>query len=382
MRKTVLLILLVSLMVALPSLSHANRGLTMGYAYEVIADQSNIWTYPSTLINYPNMMVGQISSEMGFYEGGAQFGIGNKVVAVFFNNLKYNYLYLPNETAIDQRIAFLVAGGDKDIAYGVKLNVNGSSSSAEAEDYNPEVAITEFGLRLGLTYNTNLDAYLKFEMISWTHNDTDGEEITAPDGYINFGFGGRYWLAMSDRYTIIPHFSFAMIGQGYERKFLDQNENLKGRRLSRTYIDLGVGNNIKVSEKVLIVSNVGISLNPFELESTYRAMTETNTGSMNEIPYITIGFESALYSWLDLRMGIAKTWDHDTYEPDEATPGNPKTYEGSTNEDFFLGLGFHFKNLDIDMQMNPDMLTNGPYILTGAETETMATSVKLTYTWE
>lgn len=382
MRKVVLLILLVSMMVALPSLSHANRGMTMGYAYDVIADQSNIWTYPSTLINYPNRMIGQIYSGAGFYEGGAQFGIGNKVVAMYFNNLKYNYLYLPNETPIDQRIALFLAGGDKNVAYGVKLNLNGSKNSEEAEEYSPEVAITEFGLRLGLTYNTNLDAYLKFEMISWTHNDTDGEEITAPDGYINFGFGGRYWLEMSDRYTIVPHFGFAMIGQGYERKFLDFNENLKGRRLSRTYIDLGVGNNINVSEKVLIVSNIGMTLNPWETESTYRDRTEVNKGSMNQIPYITMGFESALYSWLDLRMGIAKTFDHDTYEPDEASTMNPKTYDGYTTEEFFLGLGMHFKNLDIDLQLNPELLTNGPYILTGATTETMATSVTLTYTWE
>jgi hypothetical protein len=219
-------------------------------------------------------------------------------------------------------------------------------------------------------------------MISWTHNDADGEEITAPDGYINFGCGGRYWLEMSDRYTIIPHLSFAMIGQGYERKFLESGENLKGRRLSRTYLDIGVGNNIQVSEKVLIVSNIGINLNPYEYESTYRDMTETNKGRMNNIPYITMGIESELYSWLDLRMGIVKSWEHSSFEPDEATPGNPNSYDGSTSEDFFLGLGFHFKNFDIDLQMNPDMLTNGPYILTGAETETMATSVKLTYTWE
>ncbi len=392
MRQTMNVIVLFTfaLTLALSGSASANRDVALGYANAVIKDQVNIWLCPSTLIRYPDMMLGEIDASNGFYQGGVQFGVGDQVFGVFFDKLERDYLYLPDlvngdTLAMKQKIDLFAARDFGEAVLGFQFSLAGASQSSEANVngviQKPETSVSELGLRLGLSYQENFDGFFGFKNVSWTDKDADGKDITQPDGFSIISFGGRYWLDMSESIALVPYFSLGFTGQGYEKKNLSVGQNLKGEKISETDFVLGLGTNIKPNDKLLVVTNIGMDLHPWSLERTYRDSSNTSDGSWSAFPYFGIGMETALNSWLTMRLGFTKSWESESWEPANPTAGNPKTYEGYTDEEFLLGAAIDYKNLTLDMLLNPSLLLNGPYILTGKNSQNMATSVKVTYSW-
>ncbi|NQT35806.1 hypothetical protein HQ587_11495 [bacterium] len=376
------------------SIASATRTTTMGNANHILKDSRNIWILPSTLAMYPNLMKAEINVGNGLYEVGGHYDMGKCVMALYFNNVDRGYQYAPTvpwQPGYDQKIdLFLAKSLDEMTAFGLQLSLYGNSYKADGDADDPipedktETALTGFGLNLGATIIENLELSLTINMVSWTDKGLDGEDQTKSDGYVDFGLGGRFWMEMSDSYTLIPYMNFIKIGQGYTVENVPSDAP-DGTPLGSTtkgiYFMLGAGNNMNVSDNVLAIVDIGLLFWPLEAENSVKGSKETTKYPYTIFPNFGLGLEAQIKDWLDIRIGANKGWIKEGYEPEEPTGANPEETYGYASEVFYLGAGFHFGELDIDVQINPDLVLNGPHFVSGVASS-MATMATLTYTFD
>ena len=144
---------------------------------------------------------------------------------------------------------------------------------------------------------------------------------------------------------------------------------------------LGAGNNMNISDDVLVVTDIGLNFGPSETESSMKGADATTKYPYTVLPYFGLGLEAQIRDWLDIRIGANKAWVKEGYEPDESTASDPQETSGYAGEAFYLGAGFHFGKLDIDAQINPNLILNGPYFVSGVGSN-MASRATLTYTFD
>ena len=376
------------------SIASATRTTTMGNANHILKDCSNIWILPSTLAMYPNLMTAGINVGNGLYEVGGHYDMGMFVMALYFNNVDKFYRYapaVPFQPGYDQKIdLFLAKSLNEMMAFGLQLSLYGNSYKAEADsvtgisENKTETALTGFGLNLGATLAEKIELFLKLNMVSWTDKGADGKDQTKADGYFDFGLGGRFWMEMSPDYTLIPYVEFLKTGQGYTVENIqagDPGNTIAGGKTSSINFLLGAGNNMNVSENVLAIADVGLSFKPGETENSWKDSTRTDKTSNTVFPYFGLGLEARIKEWLDIRMGANKSWIKSGTEPEYPTGDNPTITRGKTTETFYLGAGFHFGKLDIDAQINPNLVLNGPHFISGVA-GSMATRATLTYNFD
>lgn len=369
------------------SIASATRTTTMGNANHILKDSKNIWILPSTLANYPNMMKAEINVGSGLYEVGGHYDMGKCIMALYFNNVDMSYAYAPSvpwQPGYDQKIDLFLAKSINEMTLGLQLSLYGDSYLADADSARTETALTGFGLNLGATLVENLELFLSLNMVSWTDKGADGEDMTSADGFLDFGLGGRYWMEMSDNYTLIPYLSFLKSGQGYKVENVPSDApdgTVLGSKTSGISIMLGAGNNMNISDDVLVVTDIGLNFSPTETESSVKGADATTKYPYTVLPYFGLGLEAKIRDWLDIRIGANKAWVKEGYEPDESTASDPEETYGYAGEAFYLGAGFHFGKLDIDAQINPNLILNGPYFVSGVASN-MATRATLTYTFD
>ena len=147
--------------------------------------------------------------------------------------------------------------------------------------------------------------------------------------------------------------------------------------------DLGLGANIKVNEDNLLI----FAIEPYS--TVKREPSEPPTGTSGDItvtamPRIFLALETDVRDWLTFRAGGMKELlkDKETYEDDVT-----KTEYTSTWSEFayYMGLGFHVSDFDIDVLLNNQVPLHLGYWLTGYipenQTELPMTMLTATYHW-
>ncbi|MCX6830248.1 MAG: hypothetical protein NT002_13365 [candidate division Zixibacteria bacterium] len=89
------------------------------------------------------------------------------------------------------------------------------------------------------------------------------------------------------------------------------------------------------------------------------------------IPYFRIGLEANVLKWVDFRMGGTSCWEKDKQE-NLHTGGQTYEYRYHYNyvsNDFYLGAGLHWGNFSADLYVDPMLVTDGPYFLSGNSTD-------------
>ena len=364
------------------TMASATRIACMGGSSNIIKDVTNIGIYPQTIIDYPDMFTGEIGGT-AMNSIGAHYNIGMGTLGLYFDKSKLSSTYAPNVdpdgmdlSVYDQKILLFYGMEMSGMNLGCKLSLFGNSHSKDVtgtpEDISEE-SVFGLGLRLGVTLMEKLDAYLNFKTVSWTHTGSDGKMVSEPNGNLTIGFGGRCWLEMSDRYTLIPYAGFSLFGEGV--KYSSKAET----KYSSITVFIGAGNNIQIAEGVMVVSDFGIRLQPSATDTTSPGGTKStlNKTSNSSLPYFRLGLEADITSWMKLRVGAYKDWHSQRFEVKKG----PEDW-GYANTTLCIGTGFHFGNLDIDCFLNPGFLTKGPYLLSGSGGKgNMFSQVSLKYIW-
>ncbi|MBI4816807.1 MAG: hypothetical protein HY791_11145 [Deltaproteobacteria bacterium] len=89
-------------------------------------------------------------------------------------------------------------------------------------------------------------------------------------------------------------------------------------------------------------------------------------------PYLKIGLEAQLFTWLDARGGVIKYLRADkvTTLGEDDQNNLPAVDNDVTRDkpffDYFVGLAAHYQGFFLDMQLDPNWFARGPYLLSGA----------------
>jgi len=306
--------------------------------------------------------------------------------------------------------------------FGLNLNLIHSSAKEDySETYtDPDTTWTEteaqdmafhyYGFSFGLTEaGGQWDVALDAGFGGWTDKDNDGEMYTEPDGYTDFGIRGRYFKVISPKLTWVPHVAVniskrgAKIYQDGDSPFIDYNNpdsvewyeldySIKENTLE---FDLGVGLNYTSGPNLLAVMDVGIRYMKYKGELTAadtlieywkdEADYEWELyGDVDEyswknfvLPYLKIGVEGEVFSWMDVRFGATTYWNNETQEWTFQVPTTTEepwewdvvdkwTYKDAHNETY-LGFGFHFGRLHVDTYTDPHLFLRGFDFISGSE---------------
>jgi hypothetical protein len=227
------------------------------------------------------------------------------------------------------------------------------------------------------------DIALKAALISWRdkeYNYTDGEEMdnTKPAGNYNFQLMGRYFHQYNPTLTFVPHVSVMMSKIESEDYFYngDWQTDPETYKISGFIVDLGSGMHYTPTAGMLAVLDFGVALAKLNYEETLDttgagdfATWKMNT-NVTTLPYVKVGFEGEVLSWLDVRFGGTTYWRtfSNEFEDYDGTVYYKETNRYPNNQTY-LGFSFNWGNLTVDTWTDPELFLEGLNFISGESTQ-------------
>jgi hypothetical protein len=384
------------------------RTTVMGENNMIMVDDANMFMFPGRVNNYPNLALGEFGMNDEFYNFGVtwQFNEENPWVLGTFvsyepqfgpysfwgNDLAqfpYYYFYDANMALAPSNEEQLSSTYPRSMQllygrklgghnFGFSLDVVRASWKAEEDsgsvviaDFTPKQSFNQYTFGLGLTEGTSgkWDIGFSFMTGGWTNEDEDGDKINEPSGFMDLALAGRYFWVRNPKVTLVPHARFAIGKRGAEW-FNDPDDaayNTKDE-YSLTGFDLGCGMNYTTAPNMMAVVDFGIMYETIKAEySGGDSISVASKGERKEtfvvFPYLKLGFEGEVLSWMDVRLGGYTTlwsnsykWESD-FEVDE-------TYNTPSTSTYF-GFGFNWGKLYLDTESDPEMLLKGFNFISG-----------------
>jgi hypothetical protein len=280
--------------------------------------------------------------------------------------------------------------------FGFGLDVVKSSWEAKEDsgdvinfDANPKQSFHMYTLRFGLTEAASgkWDLGLTADLGGWTNEDPEGNVLSEPSGYYDLAVSGRMFMVRNPKVTLVPHATFAIGKRGakYPDVAGDPNDYANDDakvEYSATAFDLGMGMNYTPAPNMLAVVDFGISYSAVKAEHTigadiveganywdgwgdysYTFWDGTEKDSYFVLPYMKIGFEGEVFSWMDVRAGGYTTlWSNkEKWESDFDVDETWNTASQST----YFGFGFNWGKLYLDTETDPELLLKGFDFISG-----------------
>ena len=227
-----------------------------------------------------------------------------------------------------------------------------------------------FGLNLGLSaLEDKLDMSLGYEMVSFS-TEVGGQTVRDNDGSMGLQVAARYWYDYSTKAALVPNFRFLTLTDAWTSSL---NNTTNGESEAITDIKLGVGHNWTPVDNALAIFELGVDLRSVKMENTTSGTTASVTNTGNYFPYWRAGFETAIFGWLNGRIGAERGWIAESSDQTNVEPGS--SYSDTYT---YLGATAHWNRLIMDLLVTPDFVTNGPNFVSGAVTP-LFTRVLLKY---
>jgi hypothetical protein len=394
MKKIVLAMLMIA--VAMPAFASETRVRSLGpMTAPYIEDDSGVFMWPATLASYANLVtitagyydVVKWYDDEGYYgdsmtaKFGLTYGLGedNKygVLGLWWHEHTWgpNYMgdwYGPGGYTwfgynVYNKWNIMWATAFETIDIGIRLEradegSYGESDGAKYEDYTAYTTLG-LGLRWDLNDETYMDLAFDYTTVAYTYQD-GGDEIVEADKKSIMALRARMFYEWTDMITWVPYFSYKwgdLSIKSNESGFYGDEDcwGIKGFQL-----DLGIAANINVNDDNLII----VGIEPYGLYKGEPSECGSDAGSEEEkltiFPGFVFGFESDVKDWLTFRAGCDKALlkTDFTYEAE-----GTKTEEKYTWAPFnwYLGLGFHVSDFDIDILLNKEVPFSMGYWLTG-----------------
>lgn len=238
-----------------------------------------------------------------------------------------------------------------------------SGVSGEFEDYSSYTTIGA-GVRFDVGDDAYADLAFDWTTVSFTYTELGDDEEVEADANMVLGFRGRMFYEWTDMITWVPYVSYRMGDlslKSTEEDFYADGEcwGIKGFQF-----DLGLAANMMVNDETMII----VAVEPF---GYYKAEpsdcgpdADTGEVKMTMLPAFAFGFENDVKEWLTLRLGCDKVFVkyEESFEAEGET-GDFKMTMAPFN--WYLGLGFHVSDFDIDVMVNKEVPFSMGYWLTG-----------------
>ena len=403
MNRLILIAAALILAVAIVGWTTETRVMTLGDANNILKDEANIFLYPSTITFYKNIVLGEVDNT-GLYRVGSNFDLGQSwgTIGVYLDKKGLalsTYDYRPNigTSGIDNRLNLFYGKSFRGMDFGTALSLYRDSYQVENDTTNQEQqSNTSLSLVVGFTLNKCLDLTVGATFDSWTWKGDTSEVISEPEGNnVAFKLLGRYYAVFTDKVNFIPHAGFSFETGGfnignYPSASVADSQKVKWKDLM---FDLGCGVNIHPTDRILMLLDLGVILSKStsNLEFTGGDFDTLNlpevTSSVLDFPYFRLGLEGQVTKWWDIRLGAIKRWENTSDEQvwiytyyNSVEVKNPIFKYGEGLTVTYIGSGFHFNHLDLDIWMDPNFVLKGPNFISGYSGQ-LATMASLKYRW-
>jgi len=383
------------------------RVMTMGEMNTVVKDDANIFLFPSTVNYYPKLFLGEIGYNYDYYYnknaeedydlykvgGNMAFAEGSDnpwVLGAYFsaepymNSLLWEYLYYyekdgPSDFYTNNRINLLYGRNLGEIPFGFRFNY--FNMSDENKDPAPDTmsngqeSLSRYEFAFGISpLDKKLDLALSLGLVTWKitdwYNSTVGvTDVVKPKGNMDVSLVGRYWMNPMGKYVLVPHAMISYCKEGLED--YDGTESNFTETDKTTTFNLGLGMNYEAEEDVLLAGDFGFEymVEKYELKATVAedsSMNRDDKWTDMVLPYFKLGLDAKVFNWMDFRAGVHTQWYRWKYTSDYYNDDDRTSFVETRT---YLGGGFHWGKLTIDALIDPEFLINGPYFITGNETD-------------
>ncbi|MDX9856162.1 MAG: hypothetical protein RBT76_00050 [candidate division Zixibacteria bacterium] len=297
----------------------------------------------------------------------------------------------------NERISLLYSrmlGGNK---FGFSFSKLHSSYRDEDADGNTseDLSFSRYNFGFSLTEATGLwDVAAHIQMLTWkdkTYGTPPGGgddtelDYTKPSGNMSFTLLGRYFKQMNPVVTLVPHASFVYAKfeseDYYDGGFFEDPNTAK---LNLMAITVGSGMHYMPSAGMLAVLDFGLSYTKADYEYVDNqadpAVTEEYNTTITTLPYVRIGFEGEVLSWLDVRFGATSYWrnvsEEDIYDGETE---DKDIYRWPDNRTY-LGFAFNWGRFTVDTWTNPELFLEGLNFISG-ETNGMNAGMSAIYSF-
>jgi hypothetical protein len=401
MRRFLMISFALLLLMSVSSFATNTRVMTMGDNNTVLMDEANIWEFPSRVVDYPNIAIGEFGYPNSFQDFGVHWQFNQTapwVLGTYFHNSEtilppvdpfgygYSFYIFPFNDGGDPT-NFLLPNQRIDLFYGRKLgqqqNPFGSRLSivhSSQEDKVPGQLGTEafaiYDLALGLTVGGGLtDLSLGFSLMTWTDEDTNPADSSVydeskPSGNYQFYGMARRFIQLTPTYTAVPHVGFNIGKTEAEYYLLNGGTDSLAEtdKYNWFMIDLGVGLQYAPSNDAMAVIDAGIQYYKLSGDNTTTG-TGGATVDANEkvltIPYFKMGADLKVFNWMDLRLGAESFWDRYSFDAQSGSTIFEDYAQNYPSNETFLGFGFHWGNLHVDTYTDPQVFLNGFNFISG-----------------
>ncbi len=325
---------------------------------------------------YDEAYLGGLFMPVGLDQMYLNYWYGN-----IFNTSEWGY---PITEFGNKRISLLYArelGGNK---FGFSFSKLHSSYRDEDDEGNTteDWSFSRYNFGFSLTEATGLwDVAAHIQMLTWkdkTYGTPPGGgddaelDYTKPAGNMAFTLLGRYFKQMNPVVTLVPHASFVYAKfeseDYYDGTFFEDPNTSK---LNMMLFTVGSGMHYMPSAGMLAVLDFGISYAKMDAEYVNAQADPEETYEYNTkimtLPYVRMGFEGEVLSWLDVRFGATSYWRDITEEEiDEGETDDKDIYRWPDNRTY-LGMSFNWGRLTVDTWTNPELFLEGLNFISGEE---------------
>jgi len=362
-------IFILCLLAALPVTATESRVGSMGGVGYYVRDNSNIFYFPGTIVQYSNQAVAEMREKKNddLYSVGFHMeALPGKVLGAYLNrplNLPDDISDVAPSLSLDRCTSVLLGGKASAFDYGVMLSIAMDSKDQDAT--KTKESAYYFGINAGISTDVS-DLGLVFELPS-----VKKEVMSSETTWGGFGMGlkGRYF---SQRTTEMELVLLGTFYYGSAKK----EATLSEIDYSKLQLGLGIGVNYEVNRNNMLVLAVeALGLN--QDKDAIKNGTET-TETTFTFPGIYLGVESQVKSWLITRLGARQVYESfkDSTKPYVGSESSTTTYR--SDFDVVFGLGIVMGRLHLDTIFDEGILFDGPNFISG-QINTMANRISLTY---
>jgi hypothetical protein len=391
---------------AVPAMATDTRQMSLAGVGNYIEDDFNIFTWYATLPSYSNTVwIGLDYYYYGYYYGvkaaaaadgmaaytsflGASYGLGADgkygTLAMFFYGygppLNADGYSWSNEYVFEQGVSnkwtVLYAYPMEKLSLGFYFNRSDGSSKYEDETettYESALAYTTLGagIRFDIGEKAYADIAFDYNMASETERPNSiystywGYGEVTEDANKMMGARARMFYEWNETVTLVPFVNYRSYDFSLKADSADWKDTHYGDK--GMMFGIGLGANVKVNEDNLLIFAVE-PYNYSKFEPSDPPANATRSTTYTDLPVFYLALESDLKDWLTFRTGAQKGFYKSKYESEttvgDETTKDIETYTGSWF-DYYMGLGFHVGDFDIDALVSTDLPFKLGYWLTG-----------------
>jgi hypothetical protein len=404
------------------SLSGQEKGYT-------IKDQSNIFVFPQTMVEYGNQVDIDAVSGSRYGTMNVRYSLTDDAVLLLFGHSS------PWVPVVHKGTLGGVDQNQKPIAGVNAASVSGFAQKA-IDPTNHQFGIG-FGTRIGeaarIGGTFSMGGNNRTRDGNWTHDNTwidldvgFGLDIGETDSLelgLSIGIGSFTNVESSERYvgaglfnigllargvfsvhqiaSIVPYLGFIYDGRAIEHQPTNacggqpqDCASLKGNT-ANTDVRLGTDLAIRPAEGVLVQPGIGLTIQSAvgegNLTPTANSPILTQEESVFITPHYGFAAEAAVFDWLLLRVGarqsIVVSNNTNTIPPPAGgvppgtpPPSNERHWSDVVNT-VTTGFGIQMRGWTLDLNVNPSFFNNNVFAISGVATSPFAVDFAMVYDW-